>query len=131
MATVELTKDNFEKTVNDHPMVVIDFWAPWCGPCRGFAPVFEKTSEGHPDVVFAKVNTDEQQELAGAFGIRSIPTLMVFREKVILFQQAGALPGGALEQVISQAKALDMAKVHQEVAAQQSAPAEGSEGAPS
>ena len=131
MATVELTKDNFEKTLNDHPMVVIDFWAPWCGPCRGFAPVFEKTSEGHPDVVFAKVNTDEQQELAGAFGIRSIPTLMVFREKVILFQQAGALPGGALEQVISQAKALDMAKVHQEVAAQQSAPAEGSEGAPS
>ena len=131
MATIELTKDNFEKTVNDHPMVVIDFWAPWCGPCRGFAPVFEKTSESHPDVVFAKINTDEQQELAGAFGIRSIPTLMVFREKVILFQQAGALPGGALEQVISQAKALDMAKVHQEVAAQQSAPAEGSEGAPS
>ena len=131
MATIELTKDNFEKTVNDHPMVVIDFWAPWCGPCRGFAPVFEKTSESHPDVVFAKVNTDEQQELAGAFGIRSIPTLMVFREKVILFQQAGALPGGALEQVISQAKALDMAKVHQEIAAQQSVPAEGSEGAAS
>lgn len=131
MATVELTKENFEKTVNDHPMVVIDFWAPWCGPCRGFAPVFEKTSESHPDVVFAKINTDEQQELAGAFGIRSIPTLMVFREKVVLFQQAGALPGGALEQVISQAKALDMAKVHQEIAAQQSVPAEGSEGAAS
>ena len=131
MATVELTKENFEKTVNDHPMVVIDFWAPWYGPCRGFAPVFEKTSESHPDVVFAKINTDEQQELAGAFGIRSIPTLMVFREKVVLFQQAGALPGGALEQVISQAKALDMAKVHQEIAAQQSVPAEGSEGAAS
>ena len=131
MATVELTKENFDKTVNDHPMVVIDFWAPWCGPCRGFAPVFEKTSESHPDVVFAKINTDEQQELAGAFGIRSIPTLMVFREKVVLFQQAGALPGGALEQVISQAKALDMAKVHQEIAAQQSVPAEGSEGAAS
>jgi len=127
VAIVELTKDNFEKTVNDHPMVVIDFWAPWCGPCRGFAPVFEKSSESHPDVVFAKVNTDEQQELAGAFGIRSIPTLMVFREKVILFQQAGALPGGALEQVISQAKTLDMAKVHQEVAAQQSAPAGGAQ----
>ena len=117
MATVELTRDNFEKTVNDNPIVIVDFWAPWCGPCRGFAPVFEKASETHTDVVFAKVNTDEQQELAGAFGIRSIPTLMVFREKVILFQQAGALPGNALEQVITQAKSLDMAKVHQELAA--------------
>jgi thioredoxin len=115
VATVELTKDNFEKTVNDNPMVIVDFWAPWCGPCRGFAPVYEKASETHGDVVFAKVNTDEQQELASSFNIRSIPTLMVFREKVILFQQAGALPGQALEQVITQAKALDMAKVHAEV----------------
>jgi thioredoxin len=121
MATVELTKDNFERTVNGNPIVIVDFWAPWCGPCRGFAPVFEKAAEAHTDVVFAKVNTDEQQELAGAFGIRSIPTLMVFREKVIIFQQAGALPGSALEQVLAQSKALDMAKVHQEVAQQKAA----------
>jgi thioredoxin len=116
--TVDLTKDNFEQTVNENPLVIIDFWAPWCGPCRGFAPVYEKASEAHADVVFAKVNTDEQQELAGTFGIRSIPTLMVFRDKVILFQQAGALPGQALEQVIEQAKTIDMAKVHAEVNAQ-------------
>jgi thioredoxin 1 len=121
VATVELTQENFEKTVNDNPMVIIDFWAEWCGPCKGFAPVYEKAAEAHPDVVFAKVDTDAQPELAGSFGIRSIPTLIVFREKVILFQQAGALPGNALEQVITQAKALDMAKVHADVASQQQA----------
>ncbi|MSQ54582.1 MAG: thioredoxin [Betaproteobacteria bacterium] len=121
LATVELTKDNFEKTVTDHPIVIVDFWAPWCGPCRGFAPIYERTSESHPDVVFAKVNTDEQQELGGAFNIRSIPTLMVFRENVILFQQAGALTASALEQVLTQAKSVDMAKVHAEIAQEQQA----------
>ena len=124
MATIDLTKENFDQTINGGKTVIIDFWAPWCGPCRGFAPVFEKASEAHPDVVFAKINSDEQQELAGAFNIRSIPTLMVFREKVVLFQQAGALPGQALEQVLVQAKSLDMAKVHQEIAAQSAASGE-------
>jgi thioredoxin 1 len=119
VATIQLTKETFEQTVTENPMVIVDFWAPWCGPCKGFAPVYEKASESNPDVVFAKVNTDEEQELAGAFGIRSIPTLMLFREQVILFHQAGALPGTALEQVIAQAKALDMAKVHEELAARE------------
>ncbi len=119
MATRELTAQNFDAVINDNPMVIVDFWAPWCGPCRGFAPVFEKASEAHPDVVFAKVNTDEQQELAGGFNIRSIPTLMVFREKVILYQQAGAVPASTLEQILTQAKAIDMAKVRSEIEQQQ------------
>ena len=116
MATVDLGKDNFEKVITESPMVFVDFWAPWCGPCRGFAPIYDKAAQAHQDVVFGKVNTDEEQELAGAFDIRSIPTLMVFREKVVLFQQAGALPASALEQMISQVKSLDMAKVHLEIA---------------
>jgi len=118
MATVEITKDNFEETVTSNNMVIIDFWAAWCGPCRGFAPVFEAASEKHTDVVFGKVNADEQQELAAAFSIRSIPYVMLLRENVILFAQAGSLPGEALESVIEQARALDMARIHKEVAEQ-------------
>lgn len=119
MATVELTKDNFEEVITGNDMIIVDFWAPWCGPCKGFAPVFEAASEKYPDVVFAKVNTDEQQELAGHFAIRSIPTVMVFREKVVLFSQAGALPGEAIDSIVTQAQALDMKQVHEEIAAQE------------
>ena len=119
MPTLELTKDNFEDTITRNDMVIIDFWAAWCGPCRGFAPVFEAASEKHTDVVFGKINADEQQELAAAFSIRSIPYVMLLRENVVLFAQAGALPAQALESVIEQARALDMAQIHKEVAEQQ------------
>ena len=121
MPVIELTKENFEQVVTSNPTVVVDYWAPWCGPCRGFAPVFERVAEQNPDVVFAKVNTDEEQEIAGHFQIRSIPTLMVFREQIIVFSQAGALPQNALEQVIAKSKELDMSKVREQIAQQQTA----------
>jgi thioredoxin len=119
MATIKLNKDNFDQTMNDGAMVVVDFWAPWCGPCRAFGPVFEAASEQHADVVFGKVNTEEEPELAGGFGIRSIPTLMILRDKIILYSEAGALSAGQLTAVLEQAKALDMETVHRELAEQQ------------
>src|SRR5881296_1233475 len=122
MATIALTKDNFEQVVNGNNMVLVGFWAPWCGPCKGFAPVFEASSEKHTDIVFGKVNTDDEDDLAASFNIRSIPTLMLFREKVILFSQAGALPGSALEQVITQGRDLDMGLVRKEIADRESSP---------
>lgn len=117
MATVNLTAENFESTVLADGIVLVDWWAAWCGPCRMFAPVFEEASEKHPDVVFAKVDTEAEQEIAGAAGISSIPTLMIFRDGIMLFNQAGALPGPALEDVIEQARGLDMDAIRAEIAA--------------
>jgi thioredoxin 1 len=115
MAVVELTKENFEQVITSNATVIVDYWAPWCGPCRGFAPVFERVAESNPDVVFAKVNTEEEQEIASHFQIRSIPTLMVFREQIIVFSQPGALPQGAFEQVVAKAKGLDMDEVRRQI----------------
>jgi len=119
MATLELTNDNLVDTINNNDFVIIDFWAPWCGPCQSFGPVYEEISEKYDDIVFAKVNTQEEQEIAAQFNIRSIPTLMIFREQIILYSEAGALPGSAFEELIGQAKAIDMAEVQKQVADQQ------------
>ena len=114
MTTINLTKENFDKTLSDNPMVVVDFWAAWCGPCRAFSPVFEAASEKNADVVFGKVNTDEEPALAQMFSIRSIPTLMIVREKVVLYQEPGSLPAGPFQELLDKAKGLDMAEDYPE-----------------
>lgn len=118
MATLELDAGNFQQAINENANLIIDFWAPWCAPCRGFAPTFEAASEKRSDIVFAKVNTEEQQDIAAAFNIRSIPTLMVFRDQIIIYSEAGSLPASAFDQLITQAMALDMDTVRAEIAAQ-------------
>ena len=127
MAMIELTKENFNETIEKNDIVIVDFWAPWCGPCRMFAPTFEAVSENYPNVVFAKLNTEDQQELAASFNIRSIPTLMVFREKVIIFSQAGMLPKAGFEQVVQKSLELDIALVHAQVATQAAQTTQGVE----
>jgi thioredoxin 1 len=121
MPTVELTKDNFEKTITDHDTVLVDFWAEWCGPCRMFGPIFEEASEEHGDIVFGKVDTEDQPELAQFFDIRSIPTLMVFRDNVVLYAQPGALPAASLQELIGKVREVDMEDVHRQIAEHQAA----------
>jgi thioredoxin 1 len=121
MGAVAIGKNDFEQTIARGGIVLVDWWAAWCGPCRAFAPVFEKVAEANPDAVFAKINTDEEQELSAAFNIRSIPTLMIFRDQVLLFAQPGALPHAALEEVLKKVRELDMDEVRKQLAEQQAA----------
>jgi thioredoxin 1 len=125
MSTVDLTLETFDETIASNEIVLVDFWAEWCGPCRSFAPTYSAVSEENPDIVFAKVDTEDQQQLAGAFGIRSIPTLMIFRDQVLLYSQPGALPRSALDDLIGQVQDLDMEDVRRQIAEQETQQASG------